>query len=527
MVLHPFLFGVFPILTFFALLAMMQDTVDCLLVPVLSALLCTVVLYALWFLLLRASEKAALATTICWCFIYSTTITFMASVGLQLAGCGWAVERWQPAFLGMVGAALAGVLILTVVSKRPLPKLTGRLNQLSVFLLVLELMVIGGHELKDIVQNRPRLNAIIAEELNLVPAAVPTRPDVYYIILDEMAGPRSLKELFAYDDSGFIDALRKRRFYVPAESRSNYVRTLLSLASSLNMMYLGEVGTIFGAANPDFAALSYLVRDNRVSRVFRRLGYRLIQLGSGAGATAWNPYADDNIECGPVREFSSAFLQSTVLGLDPQLVGCLRDVERQQRLHALSRLSEVAAARGPKFVFAHLLLPHDPYVFNADGGPGAGLKPSRAEPWSAESRQAYIEQVKFTEKRILAIIDQLLAGSQEPPIIVLQGDHGSIGAGTVMDPRPGPRFIKERTDILNAYFLPGSGNAPFYETISPVNTFRALFDRYFNGRLPLLHDRVYWSPFSRPFDFTDETSLVSPVRTKCPLSSGKDRKMSP
>jgi len=56
--------------------------------------------------------------------------------------------------------------------------------------------------------------------------------------------------------------------------------------------------------------------------------------------------------------------------------------------------------------------------------------------------------------------------------------------------------------ILNAYYLPDGGSEAIYPAISPVNTFRTIFNRYFGGNLPLLEDRSYFSPVDDPFRLT-------------------------
>jgi hypothetical protein len=56
--------------------------------------------------------------------------------------------------------------------------------------------------------------------------------------------------------------------------------------------------------------------------------------------------------------------------------------------------------------------------------------------------------------------------------------------------------------ILNAYFLPGEGAAGLYPSITPVNTFRLIFDVYFGADLELLEDVSDHSTADDFFDFT-------------------------
>ena len=98
-------------------------------------------------------------------------------------------------------------------------------------------------------------------------------------------------------------------------------------------------------------------------------------------------------------------------------------------------------------------------------------------------------------------IDLILAQSREPPVIILQSDHGS-----------GSRFdredlantdIQERMSILNAYYFPGKGARRLYPSITPVNTFRILFNEYFGAQIRQLEDRSYYASWSHPYEFID------------------------
>jgi hypothetical protein len=83
----------------------------------------------------------------------------------------------------------------------------------------------------------------------------------------------------------------------------------------------------------------------------------------------------------------------------------------------------------------------------------------------------------------------LLSKSSTQPIIILQGDHGPwIQTG------PG------QFEILNAYYLPGH-NDQLYSTVSPVNSFRLVFNAYFGTDYTLLPDTSYYSPIPNIYEF--------------------------
>ena len=81
---------------------------------------------------------------------------------------------------------------------------------------------------------------------------------------------------------------------------------------------------------------------------------------------------------------------------------------------------------------------------------------------------------------MLEVIDAILDDYDEPPIIVIAGDHGHE--------RHNPAISNE---ILAAFLLPDGGASAVYPSITSVNHFRAILDYYFGLNLGLLEDRVY------------------------------------
>ncbi len=61
---------------------------------------------------------------------------------------------------------------------------------------------------------------------------------------------------------------------------------------------------------------------------------------------------------------------------------------------------------------------------------------------------------------------------------------------------------EDRMKNLNAYYFPDGGSPQVYDSVSPVNTFRIIFNRYFGADLPLLPDRHYYSNIVKPFELT-------------------------
>jgi hypothetical protein len=105
----------------------------------------------------------------------------------------------------------------------------------------------------------------------------------------------------------------------------------------------------------------------------------------------------------------------------------------------------------------------------------------------------------------MSAIDSLLAQSETPPIILLQGDHGPKGFS---DDNIEVNNFTENFAILNAYYFHDGNYSDLYPSISPVNSFRVVLNQYFDTDYPVLEDRSYFSDVVRPFDFRHVTEQV-------------------
>jgi len=113
------------------------------------------------------------------------------------------------------------------------------------------------------------------------------------------------------------------------------------------------------------------------------------------------------------------------------------------------------------------------------------------------SKKAYLGQLIFTNKKIMTMVDKILEQSDSQPIIIIQSDHGPgfpyVGHNFIMPPDDDIEFKRNHMRNLSAYLLPGKDNEMVYQTISNVNTFRVIFNLYFNAGYKLLEDKSYYS----------------------------------
>ena len=118
----------------------------------------------------------------------------------------------------------------------------------------------------------------------------------------------------------------------------------------------------------------------------------------------------------------------------------------------------------------------------------------------------YVEQLKFTNSQILDSIKSILNNSSRPPIIIIQGDHGS--GSLLKNSSINDSCMYERASILNAYYMPDGKSDLLYPDITPVNSFRVIFNTYFEADFPILDDQVFYSPFVNPYDFVNITDRL-------------------
>jgi hypothetical protein len=187
---------------------------------------------------------------------------------------------------------------------------------------------------------------------------------------------------------------------------------------------------------------------------------------------------------------------------------------REATLRKFEKLADIPEVEGPKFVFAHMLMPHDPYVFGPNGEPL-----TKAETETRSEVENYLNQLNFTNRQIKQLVDEILSKSDVPPIIIIQSDEGPLIAPEFLSEefmatkdwsRISEEALKTHMTILNAYYLPNFDYDHLYASISPVNSFRVIFNYYFGTEYELLEDRSYLSEGSNlPYNFVDATDILS------------------
>lgn len=488
---YPFLVAAYPAVFLFATNAAGQVTLEPLWVPLAQSLLIGLAAFGVCAAVLRDARRGALLATLGLVAFFSFGHVW------NLVGDALVARRWLLAVYALV------VLVGAALIWRGGRWVTEATRFLNVVVLI-GLMV----NVYDLAQfalgTEERREATSAAAIPVDPAQADRR-DIVYLVFDRFASAETLEDAYGYDARPFIQALRDRGFYVADRSWANYPNTPMSLISSLDMQYLDTGPYQEAARNPgDRAPVYRALRERRiVPATLKALGYEYLHIASFFEASARNVDADRTLRYEEGGEFSSALWSTTLLSmLGPQpgadVAGDLEIDPRTQREHTLYQLDMVpnAASRpGPTYVFSHFLVPHPPYVFDVDGS-----MPTTEEREARSLDEQYRRQLEWTGQRILELVDAMLAvPAEEEPIIIVQADEGPYPNAYRADEvnfrwdRATAGELQEKFGILNAYRLPGVDPeaAGLYPEISPVNSFRVVFNAFFGTDLPLLPDETY------------------------------------
>jgi hypothetical protein len=466
---------------------------------------------------LRDAHKAALLLTVFLVAFFTYGHLYHLLKGAQLLGVNFGRHRTLlPGWLVILSLSVYWILH----TRRNLQGVTQALNVILIIATCFPILQITNYEIRSAANPTKSDGKVSNSSVSRYSAlSVPdgaTLPDIYYIILDTYGRSDTLQTYFHFDNTSFVDQLKELGFYVASCSQSNYATTELSISSSLNMDYLDSIGNNSGQIYSE-DELYRLLQNNAVRHLLKNAGYGIVAFDSGFSPTDWKT-ADVHLsmEGDPLRTFllgginafealelqtSAGMLLYEVKTVLPSTLRSFLDAayteHRERILFEFNKAATLPQLPGPKFVFIHILAPHSPFVFGANEE-----IVGRSTPFTlnndleiADPKQyiaGYNAQIQYINRRTLEMAQEIIRSSQTPPIIVIQGDHG---------PKAGIATPLGRMTILNAYYLLG-GSQGLYPTITPVNSFRVIFNRFFGGQFDLLPDRSYFSVYQKPDEFT-------------------------
>jgi Sulfatase len=452
-----------------------------------------IILLCISFLLFREKIKA---------FIYATLVLCMFfSFG---AGQDKLKSMALPGWISSYTVILSGTILLFVVvahflkrSKRDF----SALNQyLQVFFSVVTFIELFGwcyycithHELNNEFGDSSKK---LSHQYQ--PCDTCLKPDIYFIVFDGYSSSKCLKRNFGFDNSGVDTFLENEGFFVSKDSKSNYALTPLSIASTFNLNYLRPDLRKKKVDGKLLVQGLVTVYNSELPVALEKEGYEI------------HNYSIFNLRNYPVYSEQHAKFRDAMIHLQTIAGRVNRDIgwkiaafdpfwtkaaasaqfeyDRKTRIQRyitgnLQKLESAIQEKngGPKFVYAHLVIPHDPYFFDEKGNFNPqSIVGNRLRP------ELYVKQLIYSNSYLRRVVHELMNDTTRKKIIIIEGDHGFR---EYSDPAKMPDIFCN----LNAYYFPDKDYHLLYDSISPVNSFRVILNKYFHKNFSLLPDRCVY-----------------------------------
>jgi hypothetical protein len=490
-IFHPLLIGLYPVLALLAYNIIQLDPIYAVRAIVVTLLL-SVFVFALALLITRDRYKGGLLASLFLILFLTYGHVYNIFENKSILGHHrFLITIW----LIILGFGIWGIVRM---KKKPL-MLTSFLNIFSVILIAIPLFQIFQFELqhtKATVVSNPSVDKVWQPTTK----AAAGSPDVYFIVLDAYARSDMLNKYNGYDNSQFLQQLQDLGFYVVNCSKSNYSFTAASISTTLNMDYLENFAGDYIKKNRNYYDLGELIKHNKVRELFSTLGYRFVSFDTD---TWWLDITDSDqyisqysspwqelLDFNQLGNFESYYLKTTAFRIvdeyttaeQNRLGKVLLSNEKahyDQIMFDFNQLTQLPQSQSPKFVYMHMVAPHYPFVLAPDG----------SYQYTVPNFPGYKDQVEYIDQRLLEILPKIIKESKNPPVILIEGDHGLDTA--------------VRNANLMAFYMPNGGEKNLYPTMTPVNSFRMVFNQYFGANYPLLPDISRWSLYGAPFDFKE------------------------
>ena len=522
--IHPFLVGIFPILIIYSQNIGRVEITE-LFLPVIIIVGLTIGLYYFLKLILKNENKSAIIVTLILIMLFSYGHIYYLLSDVMIDEFDIGQNRYLiPAF----GLVLGISIFFIIRARRVFDNATSILNVISIVFIIVAISnvaLVGAeitscdkcsnqeffYEARDFSDYFESHEFSISENQEL--------PDVYYLILDEYARNDALIEYHNFSNHELTEFLEKKGFHIAKNSFANYPMSVQSIPAIMNMDYINfladEIGTEVRNYKPLNGKNYGLYPNNMVIKNFKEMDYKIITFNTFALHLHENPLAD------------KTFCHRDKFLLDNRLADVLartsifgyyieRWAEGELRQATLCAFENFGNAGNvfdePVFVWAHVMLPHPPWIFGPNGEeitPGKPLlitdNPEfRDSGW--EPKRQYIQQVQLANKKTIEVVENILENNRNA-IIIIQGDHGTAWETNWMEPSKEDAWQRLRN--FDAIYFPDKDKRDLLlDDRTLVNTFRTVFNAYYESNYELLENKMYWGWNAKPYYFEEMTQYL-------------------
>jgi hypothetical protein len=407
-----------------------------------------------------------------------------------------------PSMLVSYKIMLSGILLFSILLSIYLVRSKRSFHKANRYLLIL-FIVLTGIEIATVFYNvithkKDRQNFASRQkpelhEISTIPGN--NAPDIFFIVMDEFASSASLEKYFNYRNEQLDSSLINNNFFIVRHSKSNYNKTPLSIASTLNLQYFNQpLENLTTTAKVMLQGL-YTLKSADLPELLEKAGYTICNLGvcdlndhPAYTGRFFSNYEQMVLQGETLWTRIEKHILWNVYGWDIPGLNKMRNRkmnEQKDSFIARNRqnlrlvLKELnTQTNQPKFVFGHIMMPHYPFYFDRNGNSTGRLS---SIYHMVNEKSPYLEQLIYTNTWVDSLIKATNQPFSRPRVVIIEGDHGYRDES--------PTATREMQFMnLNTWYFSDKDYSMLYDSISPVNTFRIVLNKYFRANLPLLKD---------------------------------------
>lgn len=517
--LHPILFSIFNVLYFFVGFRWSTTKWELIVVGLVSVLFATII-WMFIFSFLRKRYKSAIVVSMIVILFFQLDAIYE-----------WLIDiKWFPVTVNTFLTTILGqyliflfILLLIVVftlvrSKKDFKLVSLFLDIVAVTMTLYMVLMVVKNQTGIAAHNGEDSNSLMTgwseysnNEFKKINSSKDYAGDIYYLVFDGYGSHQTLLDLYDYSNAEFLNFLTSRGFKVVNDATTNYNQTRFSISSALNFNYIQNITSALGVEQEGTFAPIYWTNKNLVFEFLRNQGYKTVTFSTGIDIT---DVIMSDIHLSPddlPKPYLNEIVNNSILSLIYWKDQYRWNASRIE--FALHQVGELSSYDFPIFVYAHIMIPHPPFIFQPDGNFQIPTKKFDYRDNSAFTRldlrdnylRGYRNQVEYASRRIMEIVEKIQTKSPNS-IIIIQGDHG-----------PGAYFeqedlessvIDEKFHILNAYYFPDGDYSNIPDDITPVNSFRIVFNKFFGTSMEILENTSYYSGYIQPYEFVEITSKL-------------------
>lgn len=321
-----------------------------------------------------------------------------------------------------------------------------------------------------------------------------SKPDIYFIVFDEYTNNQTLRTIWNFNNDSITNWLAQKGFYIATNSRANYDFTPFSISSTFNMNYIDEKNGVKGNSPLHILQAVKSMSHNETYTVLKKENYTfrflapfnsplediglLHEFGDFPAKKLFNHTLPGRVHRDILWNFTSALSKpaKTAKAAFAYDNWQKRTEDVHTTIEKIKSTTDTVANRKPRFVYGHLMVAHPPHLFNADG---TG-RPDEDISFNKGIFDTYTQQIAYANKIIQELVTHIQQTNKKNTIIIIEGDHGFRQLPDSLNKYNFPNF--------NTIYFPDQNYRQLYKEMSPVNTFRVIFNHYFCQSLAMLKD---------------------------------------